>query len=488
MTSTSVRVLAVDLGTSRVKVAVVSDALEILASAKATYPSIRDVAHQCEQRPSDWLDALGRACGEVTAAAGADSVDAVVLTAQMPTLVAVDHAGDVIGNAVTWQDSRADELVRTRLSADDVRLVREISGAPIDGRYVVPMHLRRSKEEGVAARLLSAKDYLFYVATGEWATDPSTASGFGVYDFASRGWSEELCQLWGVPSRLLPDVADATFFRPLSATGASYFGSVAVGTPVFVGGADSVCAHHLVSRSWPRAVSVIDGSSTVIITSSSDDVILPDTVLRTPLVDSTASGAELDLLATGSSVGWLAQLLELSPERLETLAATHPSPAKNGVLIYPYLGGGEQGTLWRDDLSGVITGVDLATSRADLARALLEGIAFETYRCVSVLRSLAPSTPVVTLSATTSSRLVPGLLAVLLGEAVIALADLSPSLLGAALVALDGLGVARDQPRLDFARDSRPRAISADDARALLRKSQRYFADSPAGSGESFVV
>jgi xylulokinase len=175
------------------------------------------------------------------AAWGSGRVDAIVLTGQMPTLVALSSSGDVLGAAVTWQDSRADALVERFLRPDQARRLYELSGTPIDGRYVIPMHLRRTHDSSYEpALLLSAKDFVFFALTGVAATDPSTASGFANYDLESRDWSAELNELWNLDPALLPEVVDANFTAPLSAAGAGLLAGVSLGTPVVVGAADSV--------------------------------------------------------------------------------------------------------------------------------------------------------------------------------------------------------------------------------------------------------
>jgi sugar (pentulose or hexulose) kinase len=149
---------------------------------------------------------------------------------------------------------------------------------------------------------------------------------------------------------------------------------------------------------------------------------------------------ELDLLATGSSLGWLAGLLHLTPAGLEDLALTHPDPAGSAALALPYLAGGEQGALWRSDLTGTLAGLILATTAQDLAWALFEGIAFETVRCLNQLAD--GSRTVFTVSPPDSGHLRTAIVAATWPGPVAALAEASPSVLGAALVAFDALGVA----------------------------------------------
>ncbi len=424
-------VLAIDLGTSRVKVALVDQDLVVRAAASRPYATLSEEPGQAEQRVGDWVEGIRSALAELGEEAGA--ARAVALTGQMPTLVTLDADGEVVGPAVTWQDSRADELVEARLDDAARRRFAQLSGAPIDGRYLVPMHLWR---QGPASTLLSARDYLFFWLTGELATEPSTASGYGVYDLERAAWSAELLGALEVPADLLPPVVASTHQAPVLAGRLPGLGA---GTPVVLGGADSVCAHHWLERGVGPGVSIIDGSSTVILATWPTERPRPEQVLVTPLVGPGRVGVELDLLATGSSIGWLARLVGRSAAELEALALSHPDPAHCEALALPYLAGGEQGALWRSDLTGTLAGLTLSTSPSDLALALFEAIAFETWRC---LRATAlEGQPLTCVAAPDSGLLRPAILAHLSPAPVRALRGVSPSVLGAARVGFESLGL-----------------------------------------------
>ena len=463
----STHVLALDLGTSRVKAAIVDETLRVVASSSASHPTLSDEVGMAEQSLAHWLEGIrSTVAATVSSLASPVDIDAVVLTAQIPTLVALSESGTPLGNAVTWQDSRADDLVLSQLSPAQRHRLYELSGTPIDGRYIIPMHLRRRTHEGYSpSAILSAKDYLVFVLTGELVTDPSTASGYGNFDLATGGWSEELTALWDVSGTILPRVVPPSESFALTDTGADLLAGVAVGTPVLVGAADSVCAHHFVSAYYERPISVIDGSSSVILASLDSTRGLTHEILLTPLVEPTRVGAELDLLATGSSIAWLSRLLDLHPSQLETLALSHPRPARNAVVFYPYLAGGEQGALWRSDISGTIAHVSLATTRDDLSLALFEGIAFETARCIRLLEGLQSYDTVVSIAGSTSRLLGASLLGAVVNLPVVALGQHSPSLLGAALIAHEALGA-----------ESGPRRLLADDAPVLTSDYQRHLA------------
>jgi xylulokinase len=473
----TVCVLAIDLGTSRVKVGVIDETLTTLASASRTYETISDDAGMAEQRTDDWLHAIHDATRQVVDDGG-HRIDAVVLTAQMPTMVSLTRNGQVMGNAVTWQDARADSLVDARLDVEQRRRVNTVAGTPIDGRYIIPMHLFQRRSLVAPAVIMSAKDYLYSLLTATVVTDPSTASGFGAFSLETNSWSDELLDLWGVSHDLLPEIVPPTSTAPLVASGEHLVPGVVPGTPVFVGGADSVCAHHFVAHHFANAISVIDGSSNVIM-GILGAAIAPDGLLITPLVDPRLRALELDLLATGSSLNWLAQLFEVQPEEVERLALDHPRPHENDLLFYPYLAGGEQGTLWRTDISGSLQGLGLSHHRADLALALFEGIAFETQRCLEVLNTLSDATTVVAVARPTSELLGARLLQTLTDLPVVAVQHQSPSLTGAAIIALGELGATSPKGDAKVVAATVLEPFELDYAAHLRAKAARYLDAGP---------
>lgn len=405
------------------------------------YPTYVERTDMAEQRPDEWIDAIAKSWKKVREERTDIRIDAVVLTAQMPTLVELDADNQVIGRAVTWQDSRSDELVGELLSVDERRRLYKIACTPIDGRYLIPMYLRR-RRDGVPepSVVLSAKDYLYFALTGQKITDPSTASGFGNYDLENQQFSNDLNALWDFDSGLLPRVAPSNTSHPLAKSGAEILSGLIKGrTPVVLGSADSVAAFHFTERVFGAAVAIIDGSSTVILGRIREGKAPHFDALVTPLVDGARSGLEMDLLATGSSISWLARLFGRASGDMETLALSAGSRTVNPVLFEPYLAGGEQGALWRTDLSGVISNLHLGSTQSDIALALFEGIAFEVIRCLDVMAPFVETPTVVWLMGANYAGLLPALLSALAPYLVVCVPGRSPSLLGAALIALEVL-------------------------------------------------
>lgn len=390
-------VIGLDLGTSGLKGVAVGADGTVLARGSAGYPTRRPAEGACEQDTADWLTAVERVTARLAEAIPAARWRAIGLSAMIPTLVTIGAGGSPTGPAITWQDCRADELgdeFRERCGAD---VLYRLTGQWVDGRYLLPMYARiAARDPGRAAAttvIASAKDYLFSWLTGELATDPSTASGFGCYELESGRWNAaalavagEMCgtgaaqPVAGIPK--LPAVRPSVSRRRLAAAAARRLGCGQI--PVCLGAADSVLGALGLGVRDPGQVAYIAGTSNVIMGVTGRLVLDPrHRFLVTPLAEPGRWGAEMDLLATGSAIGWLAGLLGLDSAGVVALAAG-ADPAQAPVVL-PYLSPGEQGALWDPLLRGAVLGLSLAHGREHLARALVNGIVLESRRCLSVL-------------------------------------------------------------------------------------------------------
>ena len=136
----------------------------------------------------------------------------------------------------------------------------------------------------------------------------------------------------------------------------------------------------------PGQVAYLAGTSTVILGVADRLVLDPaHRFLVTPLAEPGCWGVEMDLLATGSAITWLAGLLGDGLDRGRAgRARGRGRPARAPVLL-PYLSPGEQGALWDPLLRGAVAGPHLGHGREHLARALVNGIVLESRRCLAVL-------------------------------------------------------------------------------------------------------
>jgi xylulokinase len=440
-------VLGIDLGTSALKLAAVSRDGRVLATARATYVTISTAEGQAEQDPQHWQAAFSVAAKKIRSRlAKKFNVEAVALTGQMPTLVVMGGdkvAGHKIARlkpvarAITWQDSRADQWASDRV---DDRLRREIylkTGVLIDGRYLAPMFQSHYRSKSRRANLiLSAKDFLFHALTGHAATDPSTASGYGLYNLRTKAWDPELCNFWGIPVEQLPGIEGSSFSAPLSERGSQLLGCKS-STPVVLGCADSVAGAHALSRGKVdlHAATLLTGSSTVMLKCDAQPRWDPQNrFLVTPLALDGAYGREADLLASGSAWEWATGVLASKDKKSVWKLAYEVAPGADGLLFAPFLAGGEQGILWNPSLRGTISGLTLSHDGAKIARALLEGMCFEIRRCLEAFEKEAPLSPVRLAGWMAETPQQSQLLADVLGRTVQAFQLSSASAVGAALL------------------------------------------------------
>jgi xylulokinase len=433
--------LGLDLGTSAVKL-VALKGNELVGAAGAPFPTDSTAPRQAEQHCADWLNATRAAFASLDkalAAAGLRDwrrdVQSVGLTGQLPTLVCLGARGP-LGPAITWKDGRADAWAEQELDRGERAQLYARTGMPIDGRYLGPMfrfHYRARATE--VSWLLSAKDYLGYALTGQAATDPSTAAGYGVFDLEAGRFDADLAARWDIPDHLLPPVkAAGDVLAPLSPEGAELTG-LRAGIPVIVGAADSVSSALAMGGLEAGIVCVTMGSSTVILDAVRSARRDPAArYLVTPHALSGWYGREMDLLATGTGHDWLSRLFGWHPGELDALAAA-VEPGARGLTFAPYLAGGEQGALWDPTLTGVLRGLTVRHGPADIARAFLEGVYFEIRRCVEVLAETAPVSALVVSGHFVEQPTSLQLLADVLGLPVRPVKTPSPAALGAALLA-----------------------------------------------------
>ncbi len=438
--------LGLDLGTSAVKAVALDDRGTLVAAAAAPYPTHAPRASWAEQDPADWTAAAVRALRRVAEQAPARAApQALAVVGQLPTLALLDRRGQALRPAIVWYDGRAAEESLAMLRTIGPEEWYRRSGIVLDAHYLAPMYAWIAVHEPALLRggyrVCGAKDALLHALTGALITDPTTASGYGVYAPVDGRWDAALCTAAGLDSQALPPLAEPwAVAGGLTAEIAGMTGLPA-GLPVVIGAADSLAGVLGCGAAAPGAMAAIGGTSTAMLVSLSAPVF--DHAQRfflTPHAAPGLWGVEMDLMATGSALQWLASRLGLADvAALEALAAQSP-PGARGLLALPYLAGGEQGALWDPDAPGAVVGLTLAHGPADLARAMLEGIICEMRRCLLAWTAAGVAVREVILSGAGSP-----FFARLVAAALDRTVQISPvraaSAVGAALLAGLGVGV-----------------------------------------------
>ena len=388
-------VLAVDLGTSGLKVAVVDEAGRVRGSASASLTTTFLPGGGAEQDPEVWWTELGRCARAAIADAGTD-VAAVAVTSQYMSIVAIDAAGLPLAPAVMWMDSRGAR--HHRMDPDSVSLFLERHGLAPFG-FGDPTHIAFLREErpdvyARAAAFVEPVDALNARLTGRICATQTTAMPLFTVDNRAHGAIEhdpDLVAAAGLdPAKLPPLVPFDEIVGPLTAEAAAHLG-LGTDTVVVTGTVDSITSG--------VGCGVIDGTTGA--------VIIGTTSVLVTNIDRKDADYDHDLVGVPSPLpgrwfvmaenGVGGRALEVwlgiagdGHDVAEHQAATVPAGA-NGVLFLPWLSGSIAPSS-DGRMRGGFVNLGLATTRADMTRAVYEGVALNAAWLLPHVEAISGST------------------------------------------------------------------------------------------------
>ena len=395
--------LGIDLGTSSVKVVLTGIDGRIEGQGTAEYGIDRPAPDRAEQHPDAWWHGIVAATataleGDVATAA---RIIAIGLSGQMHGLVLLSAAHEPIAPAVIWPDQRSGEAVAdltTRLGGDNI--IRWSGGRLASGFMAASLAWLRAHDPvllGQAALYLSPKDAVRLRMTGEVASEPSDGSGTGLLDPVTRRWSPELVAGVGIDEERLPPLLESsTVAGTLRPAAAAELG-LPSGIPVVAGGGDTpsgMLGAGLTNRDTFLLTLSTGGQLAV---PSEDPTTDPTGVTYTycsvlPPSSGTAGWYRMAaILSAGLALRWLRdEVFELQGgdayARMLEMADTVPLGSR-GLVFLPYLAG-ERSPHLDPSARGVLLGLTASHGRAELVRAVVEGI---TLGCFDASRVLADS-------------------------------------------------------------------------------------------------
>lgn len=383
--------LGIDLGTSEVKAVLCDVHGELLASAA------RPLALSCprpgwsEQQPEDWWNAVDEAVlglrEQAPAAMGA--VQAIGLAGQMHGAVVLDARGQIVRPAILWNDGRSEPQCKLlEAKAPDSRAITGNIAMP---GFTAPklLWLREHEPELFRriATVLLPKDWLRLRLCGEAFTDLSDASGTLWLDVAARDWSDTLLQACGLDRSFMPKLREGT--QPAGQLSASITQRWGIARPpVIAAGAGDNAAAAVGMRAVESGQGFVSlGTSGVVFVVTDSFRPRPEQTVHAFCHAVPQRWHQMSVtLSCAASLNWLAQVLGRPAADLAGLADGLSDGAKSAApLFLPYLNG--ERTPFNDaKASGVFLGLRATHAAADLAYAVMEGVAFSLADGVRVLR------------------------------------------------------------------------------------------------------
>ena len=426
------RILTIDLGTSATKAALWSEDGPIAMGRAAV-----DVEHPrpgwVEQDPETWWSSAIEACAQLPDDQRA-RVDGIGFSSQRDTFVPVTTAGEPIGRAIASADRRAGEMV-AGLGPDFQVLTGVVPDAGAVAAKVAWMRrYEPDRLSGGQRWIMGPRDLVAFRLTGRGVTDASVASRTGLLALDGAGLDG---------AELLPEVVGPTSVIGNVLPSMSSSLGVPAGTPVVAGAGDRAC--ELLGVAATTARPMVSWGAIAGVSVPVGHVPPPDPGI---VVSRGALGGyvmEADLSAAGSALAWLGRLTGRRPDELSREADDIDAGAA-GLLALAWLGGA-RAPWWEARTGLTFAGLTPVHTAAHLARALVEGVAYDAARC---LDRAAPDA--VELSLAGGGASMPLWRRVLSGVAnrpVVARTHGEAASVGAAIVAGRALGSAFDPDRLD---------------------------------------
>ena len=380
--------IGIDIGTTALKALLTTADGRALARFAQPYPILRPAPGHAEQNPEDWWNAVLAALGHFAQTHDLTGLAAIGLTSQVNSHVFVDTTGTPLAPAIIWQDSRAAAAAKRvdgRVTTEE-KLAWFGAPMPIDASHALSRmeHMRGDHPDLYArtAHLLAPRDFILLRLTGTLAADP--ISSVGLVD--ASGYVAPLLDRVPRAAELLPPLSPLT-----TRIGRVKPGLPAAGTPVVLGTMDAWCGMFGLGVVRNGDAMYQSGTSEIPGIVSSAVHPTPGIITFPPVLGITMHAAPTQ--AGGAALGWLASMFSTGPAELCADAATI-APSDAIPLFLPHLQG-ERAPLWDSASRGTFARLDPRAGRPEMARALLEGVAFSARLAFEALERSAGLRPAI---------------------------------------------------------------------------------------------
>lgn len=389
-------ILALDQGTSSSRAIIFDHEGHICATSQKEFPQHFPKPGWVEHNPKDIWSSEAAVVAEAITTLSINGLDiaGIGITNQRETTIVWDaETGEPVYNAIVWQDRRTSEFCDSLKAKGLTGFIREKTGLIVDA-YFSATKIRwilenvpgaREKAEAGKLRFGTVDSWLIWNLTrGEvHVTDVSNASRTMLFNIHTLTWDEDLLKLLEIPASMMPEVRSSSEIYGYTKT--TIF---AHKVPIAGIAGDQQAA--LFGQMCTAAGSVKNtyGTGCFLLMNSGTKPIMSSHNLLTTVAwkigDTVNYALEGSIFVGGSAVQWLRDGLGIikSSSEIEGLAMTVPD--NGGVYFVPALTG-LGAPYWDQYARGTICGLSRGTTAAHIARAALEGIAFETMDIVNAM-------------------------------------------------------------------------------------------------------
>ncbi len=382
--------LAFDVGTTGLKAAFVDAEGRIIRSAYRSYPTHMAESGVIEQDATDWWKSTIEACRELAADDKLNQVEGIALTGQMQNVILIDAEGTPVNQVILYSDTRARAEAEGIVRRFGVEHLRSLTGNDQDASSLLAkllwLKLHQPNQLASAKHLLfGAADFLAFKMTGVAAADTTTASTTGLMDIGERrALDRETLDEIGIGETLplFPTMSSGgTQVGTLTEKAANELG-LKTGIRVYLGPGDAGATTIGAGSGEAGRVYAYLGTSGWIAFTSPGRASPDQGAITLAHPKQTYYIQVAPLLTAGGNLEWVRNLFNADDyDHLIEQSIEHPP---SGLLYLPYLNG--ERSPFRDPLArAAFVGMSGRTTKADLYRAVLEGVVYAYRHALNAL-------------------------------------------------------------------------------------------------------
>ena len=450
-------ILAIDIGTSSVKVAAINLKGKLVKTFQTSYPTHYLNPNSLEQDPEDWWHAVKSGIHQIlkekqNIKIPKFSIICIACCGHSPTLVCVDRQGKILRPAIIWQDSRAVKEVKYIKEKLKEKFYTSIMISPLtpSSRIAKLIWLKNNEPNTMKKvyAILEPKDYINFKLTGKYKT--SFLSGRDFVDVKTGKLHSKFLNVLEIPESIIPKAIPSHSIIGTTTKSLENEIGLPKGIPVIAGEMDSITSIIGTGINKKNMCYNISGTSEIIGISIDQQVNLSEKKKLFYFTYPFYNNLQIIFEATqasGKSINWFLKNIigiDKSPNKIMLTNEKNDFPKMNPLIFLPYIEG-ERSPIWDSRARGIFFGLNGEHTKFDLYRTILEGIGFSILQNFEILRSISnkdhiPDTLRVSGGGAENNHL-NQIKADILGKEVIKLKVYESGLLGGAILAMMGLKI-----------------------------------------------
>lgn len=390
-------ILIVDTGTTSMRCSIIDSSGAVIKMYSEHHPPILYSDGRVEQDGLSYISCLEKLLTSSSNYVNQNNhtILGIALTSFRSAVLPVNKEGTPLYNIIMWQDKRTDNLID--LYTPYLDTINTKTGALISSIFSsLKMNWFRHNLPEIYSqtyKLVGVQDLMIHHLSGVFATDYSFAGRTSLLNIHTLHWDQELLELYGIEEKKLCElIAPGSIVGSLQKEVALRIG-IQEGVPIISSGGDQQCAALGAGLLNEHRVIANTGTGSYVVGLTERPSIDPlRRVFCTPSAISGLYHMEGGMISTGSVYRWFKELLCVDSTScidfasLDEQVALSP-PGAQGIIVLPHFKGSGS-PYWNSEAKGSIVHLTLSTTRGDVARAILEGIALEIKENVSIFEEI----------------------------------------------------------------------------------------------------